>query len=168
MPVTSHPLSDHFTEEELTRTSRSFPNTPTDTIRATLRVLCNDALEPVRSLVGPLGVNSGYRSPEVNAATPGAATKSAHLDGRAADVRPLQLAPVEAMKRCVQELNPAGELARVDQIIFEHRAGKPWLHVQIRKAGSPPRHQALMSLAPGLFELWDETDARLAPWRSAV
>lgn len=49
--------------------------------------LARSVLDPLRDAVGgPLHVSSWYRSPERNAATPGASSTSQHLTGEAADV----------------------------------------------------------------------------------
>lgn len=79
-------LTVHFSLDELTFTQhREFDNTPPPEIVEHLRVTAA-GLEAVRSLLGDYGlrINSGYRSPKVNAAVGGAAT-SAHLTGYAAD-----------------------------------------------------------------------------------
>ena len=44
----------------------------------------------LRRRVGPMRINSGYRSPAHNAATPGAASRSLHMYGMALDVVPLR------------------------------------------------------------------------------
>ena len=54
-------------------------------------------LEACRARVGrPIRILSGWRSPEHNAATPGAAKKSQHCLALAADIRPLNPAGVDA------------------------------------------------------------------------
>lgn len=81
-------LSEHFSLEEFTvsqtASRQHLDNTPPPGVVDNLRVL-SVALERVRTLLArPLIINSGYRSPAVNAAVGGAAT-SAHLKGWAAD-----------------------------------------------------------------------------------
>lgn len=49
------------------------------------------SLQGLRDQVGALGVNSGYRSPAYNAATPGSATYSRHMYGDAFDLDPLEV-----------------------------------------------------------------------------
>lgn len=83
-------LSAHFTLEELTRSEtaqkRSIPNTPDAAAAERLRLLAQRVLEPLRQLYGlPLRVNSGYRSPALNAAV-GGAKNSQHVRGEAADI----------------------------------------------------------------------------------
>ncbi len=71
----------------VTTQQRGLDNTPTPEIEEKLRDLCVNLLEPVRALVGPLHVNSGYRSIDVNRAVGGQPT-SQHCKGEAADVLP--------------------------------------------------------------------------------
>lgn len=79
-------LTAHFSLDELSFTQhREFDNAPPPEIVEHLRVTAA-GLETVRSLLGDYGlrINSGYRSPKLNAAVGGAAN-SAHLTGYAAD-----------------------------------------------------------------------------------
>lgn len=81
-------LTEHFSLEELTRSSKAerfgIDNTCSALIVARLNVLAH-GLEDVRALLGfPLHIDSGYRSPALNAAV-GGAKDSAHMDGYAAD-----------------------------------------------------------------------------------
>lgn len=45
-----------------------------------------DKLQALRATVGPLHINSGYRSPEYNATLPGAVKDSQHTHGTAVDI----------------------------------------------------------------------------------
>jgi zinc D-Ala-D-Ala carboxypeptidase len=78
-------LTPHFTLAEMTTTSTGISNVPNDEQLADLIRLCSSILEPMRELTGPLTVNSGFRSTEVNHAI-GGANKSQHMAGQAADV----------------------------------------------------------------------------------
>jgi hypothetical protein len=84
-------LSPHFKLFEFviseTAERKAIYNRPSDEIIARLRTLCESILEPARQQLGPLHINSGYRSPELNAAIGGSST-SAHMIGYAADVVP--------------------------------------------------------------------------------
>lgn len=61
-------------------------NTPPQNVIDNLRVLCEQILQPVREAYGRgVKVNSGYRSPDVNAAVGGSRT-SDHCRGMAADI----------------------------------------------------------------------------------
>lgn len=61
------------------------PNDPDATVRAALRALCVEMLQPMRDALGPVRVSSGYRSPRLNAAV-GSSAGSAHVAGHAADL----------------------------------------------------------------------------------
>lgn len=148
--------SEHFSLAELTTTQSrdllilSEQGNPSPQIRANLRRLAVDLLEPARALVGRLRVNSGYRCPALNAAIGGSKT-SAHMDGLAADVFPLDMDLADAYQRLAQSGLP------VDQLIFEF--GR-WIHIGAPKHGAEPRMQRLAIFAPGHYEPWRPTDPR--------
>lgn len=82
--------SKYFKLEELLRSdtalTSSIENLPSWSIVENLRVLAVSVLDPIREAWGqPIVVNSGYRSPELNAAVGGVPT-SAHMDGCAVDI----------------------------------------------------------------------------------
>ena len=83
-------LSANFTLKELTKsdtaTRLGLDNTPDEETIENLKLLCEKVLQPVREHFGkPVTINSGYRSPESNAAVGGSKT-SDHCLGRAADI----------------------------------------------------------------------------------
>jgi uncharacterized protein YcbK (DUF882 family) len=79
-------ITDHFNAEEFR--SHDGVDYPAEWVDDRLRPLCA-LLEQVRALAGgPLAVISGYRSPAHNTAV-GGAKLSQHMEGRAADVRPV-------------------------------------------------------------------------------
>lgn len=83
-------LSANFTLKELTKsdtaTRLGLDNTPGEAEIENLRLLCEKVLQPVRDHFGKsVTVNSGYRSPESNAAVNGSKT-SDHCKGQAADI----------------------------------------------------------------------------------
>jgi zinc D-Ala-D-Ala carboxypeptidase len=79
-------MSKHFTIKELCKTNRALPNVPDKQVEANLADLIINVLDPLREIYGrPIRVNSGYRSPLVNAAV-GGAKNSDHLYGMAADI----------------------------------------------------------------------------------
>lgn len=110
-------LTDHFSLEELTFSStairNNIDNTPSFEIVAHLTTLAI-GLEQVRTLLGsPMHIDSGYRCPALNAAV-GGASKSAHMEGYAADfICPAFGTPLEIVKaieasdiqfdKCIQE-----------------------------------------------------------------
>lgn len=122
-------LSEHFTAEELCRTAQPFPNLPGPEETAALRILCARVLEPIRAHFGPVHVNSGYRSPKVNAAV-GSKPSSQHMAGEAADI---EVGPVTNARLAawIRDNLP------FDQLILEaYRpgvAGSGWIHVSYRE-----------------------------------
>tara|TARA_Y100001973_G_scaffold42302_1_gene63201 strand:- start:4049 stop:4513 length:465 start_codon:yes stop_codon:yes gene_type:complete len=152
-------VTKHFSAAEMTTTASSHDNTPTVEAWVNLARLCCEVLEPLRALCGPLRVNSGYRSPDVNTAI-GGAKNSAHTYGRAADLVPIKNGNALDL---VLALKDSG--IPFDKAILEYRGQSPWLHVQVRNIERAPRGRLLMSLSAGVFEEFDETDQRLEEWK---
>jgi hypothetical protein len=104
-------------------------NTPQQVHIAHLRTLCQQILEPARKKLGPLRITSGYRSPALNKAIGGSPT-SAHMQGYAADVNPLNVSKMEFAKW-------VNNNCKFDQIILEF--GTPsepaWIHVSCDPRG---------------------------------
>ena len=59
------------------------------------------SLQALRDQVGAIGVNSGYRSPAHNAATPGSATNSRHMFGDGFDLDPIEVGLSTLENACV-------------------------------------------------------------------
>jgi hypothetical protein len=83
-------LSANFSLKELTKsetaTRLGIDNTPDEETIDNLKTLCDKVLQPVRDHFGKsVTINSGYRSPESNAAVGGSKT-SDHCKGMAADI----------------------------------------------------------------------------------
>lgn len=83
-------LSHNFTLQELIKSHeavrKGLDNAPSQEVISNLQELSNMVLQPVRDHFGKsVTVNSGYRSPEVNAAVGGSKT-SDHCKGQAADI----------------------------------------------------------------------------------
>jgi len=89
---------------------------------------CLLLLEPARKVVGPILINSGYRTPRVNALV-GGVKNSQHLMGQAADIRPK--AP-EQFQKLVEFLEAS---PYTDQLL----TGPGWLHISWNPFGQP-RH----------------------------
>lgn len=116
-------LTPNFSLEELTITQvRDVDNTPPRDAAEHLKLVAA-ALEQVRTLLGhPIIVNSGYRSPEVNAKV-GGVPQSAHMVGYAADfICPAFGTPLEICKR----IQADGSI-RLDQCIEEGT----WTHLSV-------------------------------------
>jgi hypothetical protein len=124
-------LGKHFTLEEMTVTSTGLANIPGQVERNNLAYLVKNILDPVRELLGkPIHVNSGYRSPAVNAATPNSATKSQHMTGEAAD-----LDNGDGNALLFKLIRDHFEF---DQLIWEHGTDQnpAWVHVSIKTHGN--------------------------------
>jgi len=128
-------ISAHFSLAELTHTDTGLANVSNAGQGADLARLCETCLEPMRSLVGPMRVNSGFRSEAVNHAVGGVQT-SQHTKGQAADVVPMQM-DFEQAFRIIK-----GSDIAFDQLILE----PSWIHISIAPEGRQPRRQCLKAI----------------------
>jgi len=96
---------------------------------ACIESLAKNVLQPLRNAIGPLKINSGYRSPELNVAIGGSATSN-HCRGEASDIEPAKnqvslLTVIEWLDKNVEfrtailEFPPDG-----------------WVHVDYREGGN--------------------------------
>ncbi len=111
-------LSRHFTLAEFLNLAKYPANIPSLQHVVNLAYGCHFLLEPARLQVGPILINSGYRSADVNRLVGGVA-RSQHLLGQAADIRPqdpAQFARLVAVLRAN---------AYADQLL----TGRGWLHI---------------------------------------
>lgn len=133
-------LSAHFTLEELIATQqRGLDNTPSPEVIDNLRLLASDTLESVRNIVGPMHINSGYRSVAVNQAVGGQPT-SQHCQGLAADFITTMFSLQEVARRIL------AQKITFDQLIAEWWTpnGGGWLHISHAPVGRLARMEALM------------------------
>lgn len=123
-------LSANFTLKELTKsdtaTRLGLDNTPDEQALENLKTLCDKVLQPVREHFGKsVTVNSGYRSPESNAAVGGSKT-SDHCKGQAADIEIVGVANADLAQWIMDNLD-------YTQLILEfYTPGIPdsgWVHV---------------------------------------
>ena len=123
-------LSANFTLKELTKsdtaTRLGLDNTPDEQALENLKTLCEMVLQPVRDHFGKsVTVNSGYRSPESNAAVGGSKT-SDHCKGQAADIEIVGVANADLAQWIMDNLE-------YTQLILEfYTPGIPdsgWVHV---------------------------------------
>jgi len=123
-------LSANFTLKELTKsdtaTRLGLDNTPDEQALENLKTLCDKVLQPVREHFGKsVTVNSGYRSPESNAAVGGSKT-SDHCKGMAADIEIVGVANADLAQWIMDNLE-------YTQLILEfYTPGIPdsgWVHV---------------------------------------
>jgi hypothetical protein len=123
-------LSANFSLKELTKsdtaTRLGIDNTPDEEALDNLKTLCDKVLQPVREHFGKsVTVNSGYRSPESNAAVGGSKT-SDHCKGMAADIEIAGVANADLAQWIMDNLD-------YTQLILEfYTKGIPdsgWVHV---------------------------------------
>jgi len=151
-------LSPHFKLSELldsgTARKHKLSNDPSAEVLANLKLLCEQALEPIRAAVGPLKINSGYRSDAVNKAV-GGSTTSAHSFGLAADLH-----PPAGCKKLMTQIIACG--VKLDQVIYE----RTWVHVGLlHPSTKAQRGQKLSMFVVGgktTYEPFDAKDSRIA------
>lgn len=136
-------LSPNFALSEFERTSTGLPNKCPDALVPNLRNLCEHVLEPLRAhFRRPVQVNSGYRSPAVNAAV-GSKPTSQHAKAMAADIEIPGVSNLDVARWIAANLD-------VDQVILEaHKPGQPssgWVHVSWV---SGPRRQQVLTATMG-------------------
>lgn len=124
--------SEHFTWHELLRSdagaAAGLQNVPSHVELAALAALAETVLEPLRLALGPIRINSGFRSPEVNRLV-GGEPESQHLKGEAADCVPTS-SSLDAGMRFLA----SGDLP-FDQAILE----PTWIHVSFTRRHAPRR-----------------------------
>ena len=119
-------LSPHFRLGEFLNLSKYPDNKPTMQHVANMTYGCLMLLEPARQLVGPILINSGFRSSRVNALV-GGVRNSQHLLGQAADIRPQD---PQQFQRLVDFLRAS---LYTDQLL----TGNGWLHISWNPFGKP-------------------------------
>jgi zinc D-Ala-D-Ala carboxypeptidase len=139
-------LTPHFTLEELCASEfaarNGIDNAPPPQVVANLTRLAK-MLEKVRELLKkPILISSGYRSPQLNARI-GGSTKSAHMDGRAADF----ICPAFGTPYVVAKRIAAARLG-FDQMIHEY--GR-WVHIAVPRANERADRELLSIFEPGNY-----------------
>lgn len=132
-------LTEHFSLEELTRSDyaneHGLSNKASEYIEKNLMMLCVLILEPLRiALNQPISINSGYRCKEVNAGV-GGVPSSLHLLGLAADIHFRSEAELKEM------LSALKGNKHLDLALVERSKNAKWLHVQLSRPNSMPRHR---------------------------
>ena len=130
-------LSPHFTLGELTK-SNSHPeiyNIPSHEAIANLKRVCT-WLEELRTRAGgPIMINSGYRSPQLNRAIGGVPTSN-HLTGCAVDIH------VTGMEQLIVYAATLIAISKdwqqdFDELLIEKNAhGAIWLHFAVRASNN--------------------------------
>ena len=129
-------LSKNFTMAEFTKSQtaerKGIDNTPEGEHLDAAVALFENVVQPVRDHFGPTVLNSGYRSPELNAAVGGSAT-SQHCKGEAVDIEVPGTANGDLARWIEENLD-------FDQLILEfYTKGIPdsgWVHVSYKGDGS--------------------------------
>ncbi|WAX07764.1 hypothetical protein BK687P3_00041 [Bacteroides phage BK687P3] len=120
----------NFTIQELTESTtaaaKKINNDPTPEAAENLKLLVDKVLDPLRDAYGkPIRVNSGYRSPALNAAVKGSKT-SQHVKGQAADITAGSKQENKKLFELARELNlPYCQL--IDEKNFS------WVHISYDK-----------------------------------
>jgi len=129
-------LSKNFTMAEFTKSQtaerQGIDNTPEGDHLDAAVALFENVVQPVRDHFGTTVINSGYRSPDLNAAV-GGSSKSQHCKGEAADIECPGTPNAELAQWIVDNLD-------FDQCILEfYTPGIPdsgWVHVSYKADGS--------------------------------
>src|SRR6056300_1351956 len=128
-------LSKNFTMAEFvksdTATKLGIDNTPEGQHLEAAKALFENVVQKVRDHFGPTVLNSGYRSPDLNAAVGGSST-SQHCKGEAADIEVPGVPNAELAEWIRDNLD-------FDQLILEfYTPGIPdsgWVHVSYKADG---------------------------------
>ena len=139
-------LSEHFSLEELihsaTATARGICNQPYGEAVSNLQNLCQQVLEPLRTFAGqPVVISSGYRCHALNRAV-GGAKGSQHCRGEAADIAIPDIATGRRWFEWIRHNCP------FDQLIWEQKGGKTWIHVSCRRQDDKNRKQVMTIRKP--------------------
>ena len=144
-------LSEHFYLSEFlvseTAARHDIDLSPPPEAVASLTRLCQTLLQPIRDLVGPMVITSGYRPESLNRLI-GGSRNSGHLYGLAADVRALSVNPtklchlIERMELSADN-GHSFDPANLDQCILEFNS---WCHVSIPAIGKVGRREYLTAI----------------------
>jgi zinc D-Ala-D-Ala carboxypeptidase len=139
-------LTPHFALEELCFSQEAaragIDNTPSREVVANLLRLAK-MLEKVRALLkNPIHISSGFRCAELNTRI-GGSTKSAHLEGRAADF----ICPAFGTPYVVAKRIAAARLG-FDQMIHEY--GR-WVHIAVPRANERADRELLSIFEAGRY-----------------
>lgn len=130
-------LSEHFELAEFTKSSTAkragIDNSPTETHKNNLKLLCEKVLEPIRThFARPILISSGYRSAALNSITKGASSSSQHCSGEATDIDMdgTEISNSEVFHYIKDNLE-------FDQLIWEFGTDKnpDWVHVSYESNG---------------------------------
>ena len=133
-------LSKNFTLEELvfsiTALNNGWDNTPNAEVKAALKRLAVEVLQPIRDAWGgPIHVTSGYRCPKLNASV-GGVKGSQHLLGQAADIQAIPMGSNHRLHALIKQMI-ADKRLKVGQLIWEYgtKTNPKWVHVSLPRVG---------------------------------
>ena len=129
-------LTKNFSLKEMTQSQTALrsgiDNEPNAEQIENLKQLCINILQPVREEFGVITINSGYRSPTLNAKVGGSKT-SQHCNGQAADFESFSTPNPDLAKWITKNLD-------FDQIILEFYDGvdpnSGWVHCSYNLMGN--------------------------------
>ncbi len=132
-------LTEHFTWNEVTRTSYPFSNIPPSSLWPAIKHTA-EKMEQVRALLGghAVSVSSWYRSKDVNTSAGGSPT-SEHAIGRAVD---FTCDEYGTPRDIVNLLSTHSAELGYNQLILELK-GKTWVHISFPLLGVLPKNEVL-------------------------
>lgn len=146
-------LSKNFTIQELTKTQhrqfieKNFKSAvENEYVFTNLKNLVSKLLQPLRDVLGPINITSGYRCQELNKAI-GSNDRSQHILGQAADFVLVKSIPIFEQCKLVYKTIIEKDLP-YGQIIYEHT----WIHLSLEnKERNIVKHPPLV-LKDGKYE----------------
>jgi len=126
-------LSKNFTLPEIIHSNTAkrlgINNAPNKEHLKNMQVLVRDLIQPMRDVLGPIRISSGYRNPELNRAI-GGSSKSQHCKGEALDLQYWSKG-----KMCNKEIYDWVIKSRIefDQMINEFDFS--WIHISLKSNG---------------------------------
>ena len=126
-------LSKNFTLPEIIHSNTAkrlgINNAPNKEHLKNMQVLVRDLIQPMRDVLGPIRISSGYRNPELNRAI-GGSSKSQHCKGEALDLQYWSKG-----KMCNKEIYDWVIKSEIefDQMINEFDYS--WIHISLKSNG---------------------------------
>ena len=126
-------LSEHFSLGELTKTNyvTKDGNFPSRVAIENLTNICENWLEALRQAQGPLIINSGYRSPEVNKFAGGSSTSN-HLTGCAVDIRVAGFEQAVRYASILLDISDGTKRDYDELFIEKNKTGSHWIHFAVK------------------------------------